>query len=223
MLNIATLIQRELLKRKKTLGIATSFKKITAFTTVKTTPKYNFLKGFALIAACLFMLSSCAPKVSRPVFRAPNKVAEFDSLLANLEANNYDFDDYESMPDLYWDDIPHLLEYAESDLPLTFFPRNPASSYAQHQAYMGVVALWMIESIRRDDAMRSASDIQPFPSLNPILGDRRDAAPNLEPDSFIELRNAAEAYRRWWDMYPLIGIDSLKKIDPLVSVGMKWN
>jgi len=172
----------------------------------------------------LCCIASCSsPRLVRPVFVAPNKIAEFDSLMVNLSANNYNFEDYESMPDLYWDDIPHLLEIAESDLPLTFFPRNPASSYAQHQAYMGIVALWMIESIRRDSPLRTHTDIQPFPSLNPILGPQSAAEPDLSPDTFIELRTAAEAYKRWWRLYPNTGIDALKKIDPLSGTGLKWN
>lgn len=187
----------------------------------------NVVKKNIIIGAVSFVLItlfSCSPRLAKPTYRAPNKIAEFDSLMANLEANTYDVNEGESLPDLYWDDIPHLLKIAESDLTLTNFPRNPESSYAQHQAYMGIVAMWMIESIRRDDAERDRDDIQPFPSMNLMLAATNSlTTPEFRPNTFIELRTAAEAYRRWWELYPTVGIDALKKIDPLEGTGLKWN
>lgn len=129
-----------------------------------------------------------------------------------------------SLPDLYWDDIPFLLEVAESDLTLNTFPRNPASSYAQYQAYMGIVAMWMIESIRLDNPYRPQRDNQPFPSNNLILtAASAQKVTDFTPNTFIELRKAADAYKRWWKLYPVVGIEALKKIDPLAGTGLKWN
>jgi hypothetical protein len=172
----------------------------------------------------MFALASCSPKLEKLTYRAPNRVAEFDSLMTNLAANNYEMSENISLPDLYWDDIPFLLEIAESDLTLTGFPRNPNSTYAQYQAYMGIVAMWMIESIRLDNVNRSPDDLQPFPSNNLLLVEASaENITDFRPNTFIELRTAAEAYKRWWKLYPLVGIDRLKKIDPLAISGLKWN
>ncbi|MES2767207.1 MAG: DUF4943 family protein [Bacteroidota bacterium] len=184
----------------------------------------RLLKVLPLFVLLAVLMSSCTPRLAKPTFRAPNRIAEFDSLIVNLQANNYDMEENISLPDLYWDDIPFLLEIAESDQTLNTFPRNPSSSYAQYQAYMGIVAMWMIESIRLDNPYRAALDNQPFPSNNLILVESNSVnSTDFRPNTFIELRKAADAYKRWWKLYPLIGIDALKKIDPLAGTGLKWN
>lgn len=91
-----------------------------------------------------------------------------------------------SPPKLDWTDIPSLLAKAESSESLASFPIHTLSSQSQSDCSEGVVALWLIESIRSQGE---------YPSLNPMFHclDKND------PLKGKEMHQAAlEAYQNWW-------------------------
>lgn len=57
-------------------------------------------------------------------------------------------------PALGWEDIPSLLTVAPSTAVLKNFPRNAISSQYEPECSEGMVALWLIEGLRRGGSFR---------------------------------------------------------------------
>lgn len=131
----------------------------------------------------------------------PKVRALFDS----MRAGTYD---HKWFPGLQWDDIPALLEMAQSTRELTDFPNNPFSSQAQAVCLEGMVALWLIEGLQEEGNL---------PSLNPILLDR-EADTHLSKGIKLErqksrLPRARRAYEAWWKKTPGGRTEGLHALD----------
>ncbi len=111
-------------------------------------------------------------------------------------------------PSLGWEDVPALLARADEEGALAAYPSNPISSFAQLSCREGVIALWLIEGIRKGGR---------FASLNPSFALSRDRA-GATPE---ELKAAARAYRDWWETAKGKP-ERAREIDPLADVGMTW-
>src|SRR5687768_5434020 len=57
-------------------------------------------------------------------------------------------------PELHFEDIPALLQLADSPIVLKTFPRNDVCSYLVHECCEGLVALWLIEGVRAGTTTR---------------------------------------------------------------------
>lgn len=119
-------------------------------------------------------------------------------------------------PKLAWSDIPALLKRAESVKPLKCFPRNPLSSYLQLRCREGIVALWLIESLRQGPEPK-------FPSLNAFLvrpGD--DNGQPLEAISEGNHQAALRAYQAWWKKVAKLPPREARAVAPLANAGLRW-
>lgn len=93
---------------------------------------------------------------------------EIDSLIAMLKSNTYN----SRFPLLLWEDIPGLIKVANDTTLISNFPTNSLSSFSQKECYVGVLSMWLIESIRITETKGLYSISGNFPSLNPILINR---------------------------------------------------
>jgi len=107
---------------------------------------------------------------------------------------------------LAWEDIPALLKFAHDDTPIRK-PTRPGSSLFDIKFHIetGVVALWLIESIRVDDD---------YPTPHILYDHLRDP--------FRKQR--LDAYFAWWARASRLPRDDARRIDPasMGSFGASW-
>lgn len=121
-----------------------------------------------------------------------------------------------TFPEVSWDDVDALLARAEDETRLTRFPLSPFSSQSQSECSVGVLALWFIEGIRRNE--RGG-----YPSNNPLLlGPHRDARGWLA-DSEQNRGAALAAYREWWEKVEGLSVPERAALDPLAGTGISWH
>jgi hypothetical protein len=113
--------------------------------------------------------------------------SEVKKLFLSFRNGTYRRNDF---PNLRWADVPDLIRVGQSERILSDFPRNPFSSQYTPETREGVVALWLVEGIRRGGK---------FPSLNALCFSKND-----DPNASFEARSAAnhcallKRYRDWW-------------------------
>jgi hypothetical protein len=119
-----------------------------------------------------------------------------------------------SFPKLTRDDIPSLLARAASRRTLTSFPRNPFSSRGQPECVEGMVALWLIEGIRKGGVA---------PSLNALcLPATRLRADEWDAASARNREAVRDAYRAWWAATRDRPAAEANAVDPLAGTGLHW-
>jgi hypothetical protein len=156
------------------------------------------LVGLSLLAAT----SACSGPVAE---WPPDRVTVmFNEMRAGKYAQTgFDF------PMLEWADIPALLDRAESIGALKTFPTNPISSLHIETHSEGVVALWLVEGVRKDGK---------YPSLNPRFLPEGDTA----KEQGEHLRTVAKAYRTWWTGVKELPPEAARAVDPLAGTGYSW-
>ncbi len=118
-------------------------------------------------------------------------------------------------PELKWEDIPALLELSASKRALTTFPRNPFSSQPQKQCPEGMVALWLVEGIRKQAKGG-------FPSLNALCLPEVRTDKNWDEVSARNQEAAAKAYHEWWQRARSLPREKAAAIDPLQRAKLRW-
>jgi len=139
----------------------------------------------------------------------PDRRPHVDKLFRSMRENKYDRNDF---PPLTWQDIPSLMELADSDRELTSFPCNPLSSSIQFGGCReGVVALWLVDGIRQG---------KKFPSLNCYChkGDT-----DTRKDGGQIHKELAQAYRAWWKKAEQEGPFRGSQLDPLEGTDLRWH
>ncbi|HEX4611521.1 MAG TPA: DUF4943 family protein [Urbifossiella sp.] len=154
--------------------------------------------AFGLFLACT--VSACAPIPELP----PDRVTV---LFGKMYVGKYD-DMW--FPDLGWEDIPALLARADSTRELANFPVNPASSLHQPTCPEGVVAVWLVEGIRKGGRFASLNP-RPFPLEDPT----KERAANVQA--------LAQAYRGWWDRVKQMPPEQAREADPLGGTSFRWH
>jgi hypothetical protein len=156
------------------------------------------LVGFSLLAAA----AACsAPIPDRP----PDRVTVmFDEMRSRKYAQTgFDF------PKLEWSDIPALLARADSTKELKTFPTNPISSLHIPNRLEGMVALWLVEGVRKGGK---------YPSLNPrFLPEGYTTKERGEHQQAV-----AKAYRAWWAEVKALPPAEARAGDPLAGTGYAW-
>lgn len=117
-------------------------------------------------------------------------------------------------PSLGWEHVEYLLSKASSTVPLKRYPINRESSEAVQSCPEGMLALWIVESIRRNRPSQ-------FPSLTPCVLHVDDSEGGaLDPT--LHHAAVAQAYRRWWASQASLNHDELSAADPLQGTGLAW-
>jgi 5-hydroxyisourate hydrolase-like protein (transthyretin family) len=150
---------------------------------------------------------------------------QIDTLINLLKTNKYKPKNRLCLPELRWEDIPKLLEVGNAQKIITRFPHNPISSYDPQVCFLGVVALWMIESIRISEGKPMISPQERFPSQNPMLisKNQEKETRSLQKQNTEEmLQEAYRAYMFWWKKVQNMDRKKASKIDPLANTGLSW-
>ncbi len=144
---------------------------------------------------------------------------EEPSLKDFLEQVGYDNENTVTFPKLSWKHIPTLLKIARSKEVLHEFPSNPFSSQSQSQCREGIVALWLIEGIRKKEKGG-------YPSLNPLLHPRKKYKHQEDQDwetiSTQYHQRAYCLYQKWWREHGSVSEAEAAKIDPLKGSPISW-
>jgi hypothetical protein len=122
--------------------------------------------------------------------------------------------DDSGFPQIGWDDVPALLALADEVKPLTRFPRNPISSQYEESCSEGMVALWLIEGIRKGGKYPSMATLcLPVPVPKGDWGKISEANHNA----------VAKAYKSWWDRVKSLPPAKAVEDDPLSGTGLAWH
>lgn len=113
-------------------------------------------------------------------------------------------------------DIPALLQIAKSDKLIRNFPRNPLSSQYERQCSEGMVALWLIEGIRK-------SDRPTFPSLNALCLPRDKFEGDWTTVSQNQHKVVLQAYQDWWKDADPMDMEKSRKTNPLDGTNLHWH
>ena len=144
------------------------------------------------------------------LFQANSSDERVSKLFGSMRSGKLNSVDF---PDVGWQDIPALLKVAESTKMVTCFPRNPLSSQLEQKCSEGMIALWLIEGVRRGGKR--------FPALNALIGPLGNGS-NWEEVSENHHPKALAAYRTWWMHAQHLKKEQAAKIDPLKGTGLVW-
>jgi uncharacterized protein YegL len=130
-----------------------------------------------------------------------------------------------------WTDIPILLALAGNEKVVTDMPRRDISSYIGGPGREGMVALWLIEGLRRGQEMMTEKEQRKpktfprfsgvWPPLNPICV--KEGMKMAECDGSPEIhREVLDAYRKWWDAVKSLSPKEAALFDPLDLSDLTW-
>ena len=169
------------------------------------------LCGLLLLAGLVGAPDVGACGEGKPVGTTPEaKNERVDKLFRSMKDGTYDSTMH---PRLVWEDIPALIAKADSTTPLKSIPTNMISSYLQRECTEGMAALWLAEGVRKGKR---------FPSLNPLCLKRGVGKTDWCKASEENHKEAAKAYRAWWDKAKSLKPEKGAEIDPLEGTDLAW-
>lgn len=145
-----------------------------------------------------------------------------EEVLVKLKANQWDL---ALLPQLGWEDVPALIEFGGDTTLITKYPANPTSSYRPKQARAGLVALWLVEAIRKSEMVGISDELQNLvpPSRAPILGTSQGNPSGKNTSE--QIQRAQAAYQTWYEAVEAAPrnrrINEMRNI-PLRNEGMSW-
>ncbi len=166
-----------------------------------------------VLILCSLLICSCEER-STPS-EATKPVASNEKVLRILGSMVDGSWEGRSLPQLDWQDVDALLARADSTTDLKSFPANPLSSQAQFSCPEGIMALWLVESMRN----KAKSG---YPSLNPLCLGAQNKDMSWEEMSKANLAKAAQAYRSWWQKVKDQDEEKRKEVDPLEAAHLHW-
>lgn len=156
--------------------------------------------------------------------RKQSKTKNVEQFIEDLINNRYQAD---YPPALSWEDIPALMEIADNTKAIDRFPRNILSRVYVGKCQVGIVAMWLIDSIRKNEGRkpRKAWYISPAP----LLEDEEDREKtSSRSGQFIpnntdkKLADAYNGFVSWWETAEQLGAGKAKRINPLDNTGLNW-
>ncbi len=143
-----------------------------------------------------------------------------DTLIQMLITNTYPL--RSEFPLLSWDDIPILLAIGNNTTPINKYPENLISSFLHDDRYVGIIALWFIESIRITEMKHTMNPMEKFPSLHPSLTLIVEGTPQTTPNTPEIMDKAFQAYSKWWDKVKSMEKQKACRLNPLEGSNLKW-
>jgi hypothetical protein len=132
-----------------------------------------------------------------------------------------------AVPKFDWADIPVLLELAESEKDAKKVPHKLESSYHQQRCREGMIALWLVQGLRRKQVAlvrqsQTGDENRPRDhyhlTLNPICWKEQrntDGSPQLQ-------RELLGAFRRWWRRFGALPAQQAALFNPLDLTDLKF-
>lgn len=125
------------------------------------------------------------------------------------------------LPKMGWEDIPALIQMAGDTNHIINYPRHPMSRYRPDSVRAGLVALWLVEAIRKQ-AIRNTEargNLMP-PSRAPVLGTRRGNPKGY--NSIRQMESAKAGYEAWWEEAQQPEQTKAIRKNPLRGKGLSW-
>ncbi|MEO1450359.1 MAG: DUF4943 family protein [Bacteroidota bacterium] len=139
-------------------------------------------------------------------------------VLTTLKADAWE---WAFLPKLSWTDIPALLPLGADTNFVHQYPLHPLSRYRPDSTRVGLVALWLIEAIRRQESRKTESARLMPPSRAPFLGTRRGNPKGYNSPG--QVAKAHAAYETWWEKAQADTLVSrAARPNPLRGSGMSW-
>ena len=166
--------------------------------------------------AALMVLAGALGCAENKTYSGERSVADtqVQQLFVQMEAGEYPH--WGEFPKLTWEHIPALLKRAESNTMLKTFPVNGLSSQRQAQCSEGMVALWLVEGIRKEKK-------PDFASLNPLC---LPTGPQTGNDwNAISEKSHAKVvatYWKWWKDAGAVSEQKGRQTNPLEGTGVYW-
>ena len=143
---------------------------------------------------------------------------DIDTLVRQLKSDKYPH--RSSLPELDWKDIPGLLSIGDDSTLITRFPVSLLASSSTEKCYLGIVALWFIESARITALKKISDPAEKFPSMTPSLHYKGN--PDLPPNSHEMLGKAFKAYKDWWEKNKELNPEQGSKTNPFEKTNLEW-
>lgn len=149
---------------------------------------------------------------------------QIDTLVNQLKNDSYKPSSTFILPDLKWEDIPKLLALGNDQKKITKFTVNPVSSVIQEDCYLGIYALWLIESIRISYGNPLIEPFKRFPSQRPVLFIKTQGSDflSLFSNTPEQMEMAYIAYDQWWEKVKNMNPEEACKINPLAEGLVHW-
>ena len=138
----------------------------------------------------------------------------------------------EGYPIYTWQDIPILLELAQSDIVLQgrTIPKLIISSYIQRECREGMIALWLIEGLRRQKAEQTVEitvgkkhKSRPYHlPLNPMCTQKEMKLDQCENSAEIH-QKVLQAYHTWWQQVKDLPSEKASHVYPLQETNIRWH
>jgi len=161
--------------------------------------------SIALISptACAQSKSQTESMSKQPAENEPAVNQRVTKLFAQMREGTYRDVNF---PELTWQDVPSLMKLAESDRILSNVPTNLLSSQSPLPTQEGVVAMWLIEGIRKGGK---------HPSLNCMLLDRKPGQSQLPHNHESLHLIALRYYQKWWSQIDPKPVEENAELQPL--------
>ena len=170
------------------------------------------------VSLTLFLETILPPDPER--FEKMYPVVPISQVIAAIAADEWS---WSFLPKINWQDVPILLKQGQDSTFIHQYPRNLRSRYRPDSIRAGLVSLWLIEALRKQE-LRSSEDFYSLmpPSRAPVLGTRKGNPSGY--NSVEQLMSAFEAYNAWWEEVPVDSssrMEAIKK-NPLAGIGLSW-
>lgn len=145
-----------------------------------------------------------------------------EEVLTRLKANQWNF---ALLPQFTWQDVPRLIELGGDTTLISKYPVNPTSTYRPKTARVGLVALWLVEAIRKSEMAGISDELQNLvpPSRAPILGTSQGNPSGK--NTADQIQRAQAAYQAWYEAVEAAPrnrrMNEMRNI-PLRNEGMSW-
>ncbi len=154
------------------------------------------------------------------------EVDDVDIFIQQLSNNQYRAD---YAPALTWSAIPKLMAIANSTKIIDRIPRNIMSRVYVEECQLGIIALWLIDSIRKSEGRkpRKAWYISPIPVLEGP-DDRKRSKERGQGNTYLaknsdnKLQEAYESFSTWWEVAGSLSRNKAKRINPLDDSALNW-
>ncbi len=141
-----------------------------------------------------------------------------DSLVYLLKSDKFPL--RSEFPVLLWEDIPGLLSIGNSRTLISKYPISALSSSYSKECYLGIIALWFIESARITELKETWNPSEKFPSLTPAL--QYSDRPGMSPENSEIIDKVFNAYKNWWEKVKSMDKKEGSKLNPLEKTGLEW-
>jgi len=143
---------------------------------------------------------------------------DINTLIKLLKSNNYPV--RSGFPSLIWEDIPGLLTIGNDSTIVNNYPISVISSGYTKDCYLGIIAVWFIESIRITQLKKIFDPLEKFPSQSPSF--RYISNPEELQNNIKTMDIAYQAYKIWWEKIKNLDKENACKVNPLESVNLEW-